>query len=278
MFGNRHNAFTNYGIGVGLRVNHYQHLLSKKRDVDWLEIISENYMVDGGRPLEILDKILEQYKVIQHGVSLYFGSSDPYDRNYLSRLKKLIRRTRTPFISDHLCWGSFDGTYSHDLLPIPYTHRLARNTAERIRFVRDFLEVPICVENITSYVEFVDSEMSEPEFLSEVCDMADCGILLDVNNVYVSSQNHEFDPFEYVRRIPLDRVGQIHIAGHTVCDGYILDTHEGAVADPVWALFDYVAGKIGPTNILLEWDSNIPSFGEVHREALKAKTYSKASV
>jgi uncharacterized protein len=278
MPGIKHNAFTDYGIGIGLRVNHYQHLLTEKPAVDWLEIISENYMVDGGRPLEILDEILETYRVIQHCVSLYFGSSDPYDRTHLDQLKKLVKKTRTPFISDHLCWGSFDGSYSHDLLPIPYTYQFAQNAAERIKFIRDYLEVPVCVENISSYAEFVDSEMSEQEFLSETCELADCGILLDVNNVYVSSQNHGFDPVEYISNIPLDRVGQIHVAGHSVCDGYLLDTHEGPVSDPVWALFDRVIDKVGPTNILLEWDSSIPAFEQVHSEALKAKRYMKARI
>lgn len=278
MPGNRHNGFANYGIGIGLRVNHYQHLLTEKPAVDWLEIISENYMVDGGRPLEILEEILETYKVIQHGVSLYFGSSDPYDRSYLNQLKKLVQKTGTPFVSDHLCWGSFDGTYSHDLLPIPFTRQFAKIAAERIRFVRDYLEVPICVENISSYAEFVESEMSEHDFLSETCELADCGILLDVNNVYVSSQNHGFDPVKYIAGIPLDRVGQIHIAGHTVCDGYLLDTHEGPVSDPVWELFEQVMDKVGATNVLLEWDSNVPPFEEVHNEALKAKRYLEARV
>jgi len=278
MAGNKHNGFTNYGIGVGLRVQHYQHLLTVKPAIDWLEIISENYMVDGGRPLAILDEILDSQRVVQHGVSLYFGSSDPYDKDHLNRLKKLVRRTGTPFISDHLCWGSVDGRYSHDLLPLPYTYRSAKNAADRIRFVRDYLEVPICVENISSYAEFVDSQMSEYEFLSEVCEIADCGILLDVNNIFVSSQNHDFDPSEYLANIPLERVGQIHLAGHSVCDKYLLDTHDGPVSDPVWRLFEQAIERIGPTNILLEWDSNIPSFEEVHEEALKAKHYLKTRV
>jgi uncharacterized protein (UPF0276 family) len=278
MIGNKHNGFTSYGIGIGLRVRHYQHLLSKKPSVDWLEIISENYMVDGGRPIEILDEILDSQRVIQHGVSLYFGSSDPYERSHLDRLKRLVKKTRTPFISDHLCWGSFDGTYSHDLLPIPFTFQMARNTADRIKFVRDYLEVPICVENISSYAEFIDSEMAEYQFLSEVCELADCGILLDVNNIYVSSQNHDFDPYEYLENVPLDRVGQIHLAGHSVCDNYLLDTHDGPVDDNVWRLFERMIERVGPTNILLEWDSNIPSFEEVYKEALKAENYLQTTV
>jgi len=158
---------TNLGVGIGLRVPHYTHILEKKPLVDWFEIISENYLVDGGRPLQILDSILEQYRVVQHGVSLYFGSTDVLNREHLRRLKALIKRTKTPFISDHLCWGSVDGTYTHDLLPLPYTFAAARHTAKRIRAVRDRLEIPILVENVSSYAEFHASEMTEWEFLTE---------------------------------------------------------------------------------------------------------------
>ena len=199
---NRFNGFTDYGVGIGLRVPHYQHILSRNPVVDWFEIISENYMVDGGRPLEVLDQILEQYKVVQHGVSMYFGSADPLNREHLKRLKKLVRRTKTPWLSDHLCWGTVDGRYTHDLLPMPYTLEAAEVTAQKIRQVQDFLEVPVVVENVSSYAEFHDSEMTEWEFLNEVVERADCGILLDVNNIYVSSQNHNFDPFAYVNPCP----------------------------------------------------------------------------
>ena len=273
MASNKYNGFTDLGIGIGLRIPHYQHILSKKPVVDWFEIISENYMVDGGRPLQILDQIIEQYQVVQHGVALYFGSCDRFNRTQLQRLKTLVRRTKTPFLSDHLCWGSVDGTYSHDLLPLPYTFEAAKHTAKRIRYIQDFLEIPICVENVSSYAEYRDSEMSEWEFLAEVVERADCGILLDVNNIYVSSENHRFNPYDYVRGIQSERVGQIHIAGHTVYDNYILDTHDHPVADPVWELYREVIKICGPTNTLLEWDANIPSFSEVHREALKAKRF-----
>ena len=191
---NRFNGFTEYGIGVGLRIPHYQHILEKKPVVDWFEIISENYMVDGGRPLAILDQILEQYRVVQHGVSMYFGSRQPLNREHLRRLKALVRRTGTPWLSDHLCWGSVDGRYTHDLLPLPYTWEAAEVAAEKIRQVRDFMEVPVALENVSSYAEFHESEMTEWEFLTEVVERADCGILLDVNNIYVCSINHEFDP------------------------------------------------------------------------------------
>jgi uncharacterized protein (UPF0276 family) len=270
---NRFNGFTDYGVGIGLRVPHYRHILEKKPVVDWFEIISENYMVDGGRPLAVLDSILEQYNVVQHGVSMYFGSADPLSREHLRRLKSLVRRTKTPWLSDHLCWGSVDGTYTHDLLPMPYTFEAARITAEKIRQVQDFLEIPIAVENVSSYAEFHVSEMTEWQFLNEVVEQADCGILLDVNNIYVSSQNHTFDPFEYVNSVPADRVAQIHIAGHSKFEKYILDTHDHPVLDPVWKLYSRAIERCGPTATLLEWDDSIPSFDEVHADALKAKLY-----
>ena len=272
---NRFNGFTDLGIGIGLRVPHYQHILNKKPTCDWFEVISENYMVDGGRPLEILDAIAEQYKIIQHGVSMYFGSADPLSREHLKRLKALVKRTKTPFLSDHLCWGSVDGTYTHDLLPMPYTFEAAKITAERIKQARDFLEVPICVENVSSYAEYHVSEMTEWEFLNEVVERADCGILLDVNNIYVSSMNHSFNPMDYVNAIDPERVGQMHIAGHSKYEKYILDTHDHPVIDPVWKLYERALERCGPTNTLLEWDAHIPSFEEVHREALKARKFIK---
>ncbi|SKB07356.1 hypothetical protein SAMN02745166_04674 [Prosthecobacter debontii] len=268
-----YNGYTDYGVGIGLRVPHYRHILEKKPVVDWFEIISENFMVDGGRPLEVLEAILEQYRVVQHGVSLYFGSADPLNREHLKKLKRLVQRTRTPWLSDHLCWGSVDGSYSHDLLPMPYTLAVAKHTAEKIRQARDFLEVPICVENVSSYAEFHQSEMTEWEFLAEVVDQADCGILLDVNNIYVSSQNHGFDPFDYIRGVQAERVGQIHIAGHSRYRKFILDTHDHPVPDPVWDLYAEVIRRCGHTATLLEWDDRIPSFDEVHHEALKANRY-----
>jgi uncharacterized protein (UPF0276 family) len=249
---NRFNAFTDYGIGIGLRVPHYAHILERKPVVDWFEIISENFMVDGGRPLHVLDRILEQYRVVQHGVSLYFGSADKPDRAHLKKLKALVKRTQTPWLSDHLCWGSVDGTYTHDLLPMPYTFAAAKRTAEKIRHVR---------------------EMTEWEFLSEVVERADCGILLDVNNIYVSAQNHGFNPYDYVNGVPPGRVGQIHVAGHTKFEKYILDTHDHPVLDPVWKLYAHAIRRCGVTATLLEWDDKIPSFDEVHHEALKANEF-----
>jgi uncharacterized protein len=270
---NRFNNFTNYGIGIGLRAPHYDHILTRKPVVDWFEIISENFMIGGGRPLRILDQILEQYRVVQHGVSMYFGSANRPDRDHLRRLKSLVKRTGTPWVSDHLCWGSVDGTYTHDLLPMPYTFEAAKITAQKIRYVRDFLEVPIAVENVSSYAEYHVSEMTEWEFLNEVVERADCGILLDVNNIYVSAQNHNFNPLTYINSIPVDRVAQIHIAGHSKFEKYILDTHDHPVLDPVWKLYDRAIQRVGYTATLLEWDDSIPSFQEVHEEALKANRF-----
>ncbi len=270
---NPFNNQTDLGIGIGLRVPHYRHILEQKPAVDWFEIISENFMVDGGRPLEVLDQILEQYRVVQHGVAIYFGSTDKLNRTHLRKLKALVKRTGTPWVSDHLCWGSADGRYTHDLLPMPYTFAAARHTASKIREASDFLEVPICVENVSSYAEFHLSEMTEWEFLSEVVERADCGILLDVNNIYVSAQNHAFDPFQYLDEIPHHRVGQMHIAGHSRFEKYILDTHDHPVLDPVWALYAHATKRVGRTATLLEWDDSIPSFAEVHREALKANRF-----
>jgi uncharacterized protein len=272
---NRFNGFTDYGVGIGLRIPHYQHIFEKKPVVDWFEIISENYMVDGGRPLQVLDQILDQYRVVQHGVSMYFGSAQALSREHLKRLKTLVRRTKTPWLSDHLCWGSVDGRYTHDLLPIPYTWEAVKVTAKRIRQVQDYLEIPVVVENVSSYAEYHESEMTEWEFLNEVVETADCGLLLDVNNIYVSSQNHTFDPLTYVNSVPSHRVAQIHIAGHSKYRKYILDTHDHPVIDPVWALYARAIERCGPTATLLEWDDNIPSFDEVHAEALKANRYLK---
>ena len=241
--------------------------------VDWFEIISENYMVEGGRPLAVLDQILEQYRVVQHGVSLYFGSAGPLHKEHLKRLKSLVRRTKTPWLTDHLCWGSVDGRFTHDLLPMPYTMEAAKVTARKIREARDFLEVPIAVENVSSYAEFHVSTMTEWEFLNEVVERANCGILLDVNNIYVSSRNHGFNAKEYLQAIPGERVMQIHLAGHSKFEKYILDTHDHPVIGPVWKLYEQAIRQFGPVPTLLEWDDRIPSFNEVHAEALKAAKY-----
>ena len=270
---NRFNGHHDFGVGIGLRDPHLQHILERKPVVDWFEIISENYMADEGCPLAQLDEILERYRVVQHGVAMYFGSAEPLNREHLKRLKALVKRTRTPWLTDHLCWGSIDGHYSHDLLPMPYTFEAVKQTAQKIREARDFLEVPIAVENVSSYAEFHVSQMTEWEFLNEVVEAADCGILLDVNNIYVSSCNHGFDPHAYINNVIHERVTQIHLAGHTDAGHCLLDTHDHPVSDPVWQLYAKLIERVGPTATLLEWDDRIPSFDELHNEALKAKTY-----
>lgn len=270
MLDSRSQGDSHLGIGVGLRPAHYAHILAEQPAVDWFEILSDNCMVDGGRPLWILDQVLERYPVVQHGVGLYPGSAQGLDRDYLRRLKVLTRRTRTPWITDHLCWGSVDGTYSHDLLPLPYTTDVARHTGRNLRQAQDYLELPLAVENLSSYAEFRHSTMTEWEFLSAVVEEADCGILLDVNNIYVSSVNHGFDPFEYLENIPHARVAQIHVAGHSRHDRFIIDTHDRAVTDPVWELYARAIELCGPVATLLEWDEKIPPFDLVHAEARKA--------
>lgn len=273
MAANRFNNFSTLGVGLGLRVPHYRHILSESPPCAWFEIISENYLGDGGRPARVLDRILERYGVVQHGVSLYLGNSGPLDMEHLRRLKRLTQRTRTPWLSDHLCWGSVNGSFSHDLLPMPYTWEAVGIAAGKIRRIQDLLGIPVAVENVSSYAEFHASEMNEWEFLSEVVERADCGILLDVNNIYVSGVNHDFDPHLYVDAIPAERVAQIHIAGHSRYERFIIDTHDQPVVDPVWQLYDHAIRRCGPTPTLLEWDANIPSFEEVYAEALKAERY-----
>lgn len=228
--------------------------------------------------MEVLDSILDSYKVVQHGVAMYLGSPGPLDREYMKRLKNLVERTKSPFVSDHLCWGSIDGNYTHDLLPLPYTKETIRRVANKIREAQDFLGVPVCVENVSSYAEFIASEMTEWQFLSEVVELADCGILLDVNNVYVSARNNEFEPRDFLENIPHERIAQLHIAGHSDNDDHVLDTHDHPVRSEVWQLYSEVIERIGPTSTLLEWDSKIPDFGEVHAEAFKASAFQREAL
>lgn len=278
MSASRFTGGVELATGIGLRSPHFQHILAEKPTVSWFEIISENFMVDGGRPLAVLDLILEQYRVVQHGVGLYPGNVRGIDKDHLKRLKRLVKRTATPWISDHLCWGSIDGRMSHDLLPIPFTFEAARKTAENLRMAQDFLEVPLAVENVSSYGEFKDNEMTEWEFLAEVTDLANVGILLDVNNIYVSSINNDFDPLDYVNFVQPERVAQIHIAGHSRYERFIVDTHDHPVIDPVWKLYERAIERCGAVATLLEWDGKIPSFDEVWTEAKKSETWRDAAL
>jgi uncharacterized protein (UPF0276 family) len=261
------------GIGLGLRTVHYGHILEHWPAVDWFEIISENYMQTAGRPLDFLDQIAERYPIVMHGVSLSIGSTDPLDRNYLAELKALARRTNAHWVSDHLCWTGVAGKNTHDLLPMPHTEEALRHTAERVRAVSDFLEAPILLENPSSYVEFAGSGMTEWDFLAALAVEADCGLLLDVNNIYVSSFNHGFEPRQYLDALPFDRVVQMHVAGHTHHGTHIVDTHIGPVIDPVWDLAEEAYRRAGGTSVLLEWDAEIPPFEEVLREAQRATRF-----
>lgn len=265
----------NLGIGIGLRIPHYEEIFRDKPDIDWFEIISENFMVEAGKPLEILDRILEKYRVVQHGVSLAIGSPDALDFDYLKKLKALTKITKTPWVSDHLCWGRLPGAHYHDLLPLPYTKEVIAYVAERARIVQDYLELPFALENLSSYVAYQADAMTEWEFYAEVVEKADIYMMLDVNNIYVSSRNHGFDPQEYYNNIPLERVLQIHLAGHSDYDSYVLDTHDNHVIDAVWQIYADVYPRTGGVSTLLEWDDNFLSFQKTWEEALKAKQFQK---
>lgn len=268
----------NLGIGIGLRIPHYADIFSKKPAIDWFEIISENFMVDGGKPIEHLERILDTYPVVQHGVNLAIGSADPLDFDYLRKLKALAKKTKTPWISDHLCWGRLPGAHYHDLLPLPYTKEVINYVAERARIVQDFLELPLALENLSSYVAYKQDEMPEWDFYTAIVEKADIYMMLDVNNIYVSSRNHGFDPRTYYNNIPLDRVLQIHLAGHSDRGNYVLDTHDDYVRNEVWEIYADVYPRTRGVSTLLEWDDNLLSFEETWQEALKAKQFQKSLV
>jgi uncharacterized protein (UPF0276 family) len=265
----------NLGIGIGLRHVHYEDIFHLQPEIDWFEIISENFMVEGGKPLENLEKILAKYQVVQHGVALGIGSADPLDYNYLKKLKALTRLTKTPWLSDHLCWGHLPGAHYHDLLPLPYTQEVINYVAERARIVQDYLEIPFALENLSSYVAFQEDEMPEWEFYTAVVEKANIFMMLDVNNIYVSSRNHGFDAQKYIQNLPYDRVLQIHLAGHSDHGDYVLDTHDNYVRDEVWDLYADIYPRTGGVSTLLEWDDNFLSFQETWDEALKAKKFQK---
>jgi uncharacterized protein (UPF0276 family) len=269
-------SLPNLGIGLGLRTVHYTHILEQCPLVDWFEVLSENYMQTRGRPLHFVDQVADRYPVAFHGVALSIGSTDTLDRAYLKELKALRDRTRARWVSDHLCWTGVSGKNTHDLLPMPYTEEALRHCVERVRAVQDFLGTPLALENPSTYVEFAGSTMKEWEFLARLADEADCALLLDVNNVYVSSYNHGFDPMTYLEAVPFDRVVQMHVAGHTNYGTHIVDTHIGPVIDPVWRLAAEAYRRAGGVSVLLEWDAEIPSFEETHAEALKARAFVQA--
>jgi uncharacterized protein len=260
------------GFGLGLRVEHYESILSQRPQIDWLEALTENYLVPGGKPLHYLHRIRERYPLVLHGVSMSIGSTHPLDLAYLAQLKALAARIEPEWISDHLCWTGVAGKNVHDLLPLPYTEEALANIVQRVRTVQDVLERRILLENVSSYVTFRDSRLTEWEFLKAVAEEADCLILLDVNNIYVSSVNHAFDPLDYLNAIPVERVQQIHLAGHENHGDYLIDTHDHPVPDPVWDLYAAAVRRCGDVSTMIERDANIPPLEELCAELSAART------
>ena len=246
------------GFGLGLRPAHYEAILNESPAVDWFEIISENYLVPGGKPLHYLDRIRARYPLVMHGVSLSIGSTDPLDRDYLRQLKALASRIEPAWISDHLCFTGAHGVNAHDLLPLPYTEEAIRHVVARVSEVQEYLGRRILLENVSSYVTYQESEMHEWDFLGEIAERADCLILLDINNIYVSGFNHEFDPREYLAAVPVERVQQFHLAGHRNHGDYLVDTHDEPVIDPVWRLYETAVRRFGRVSTMIERDDNIP--------------------
>jgi uncharacterized protein (UPF0276 family) len=255
-----------HGFGLGLRSEHYRDFAAAPRACDWLEVISENYMVPGGRPLHWLDTIRRDTPMVMHGVSLSIGGTDPLDRAYLEALKTLAARIEPAWISDHLCWTGVDHHNLHDLLPLPYTEAALRHLTARIGRVQDVLGRRLVLENVSSYVAFAGDEMSEWEFIAELLHRADCELLLDVNNVYVSSRNHGFDARRFIDAMPRKRVRQIHLAGHQDHGDHVVDTHDQPVCDAVWALYGYTVERLGAVPTMIERDDHIPPLPELLAE------------
>ncbi len=275
--------FATLGFGVGLRRPHYARVLETDSSdgaaaVDWFEIISENFMVEGGRPLAVLEGVRARYPVAMHGVGLSIGSSDPLNRSYLNDLSALIRRTEPAWVSDHLCWTGVGGRNLHDLLPLPYTEEAVHHVARRIRQVQDALQRTILIENVSSYMTFRASRMEEWEFVAAVAEEANCAILLDINNVFVNAFNHGFDPRRYVDAIPVDRVVQFHLAGHSDHGHYLLDTHDHPVRPEVWALYEHAVARYGRVPTLIEWDDHIPEFAVLVGVAEEARRRCQSAI
>jgi uncharacterized protein (UPF0276 family) len=257
---------TLHGFGLGLRPVHYSALLDEHPAIDWLEVLSENYLVPGGQPLAFLERIRSRYPVAMHGVSLSIGGTDPLNLRYLADLRQLAGRVEPAWISDHLCWTGVEGRNTHDLLPLPYTEEALALVTARVGEVQDFLGRQILLENVSSYITYRDSEMTEWEFVSEVARRADCALLLDINNIYVSAVNHGFDPLSYLRGVPRERVRQFHLAGHSDMEGHLIDTHDHPVAAPVWDLYARAVEHFGPVPTMIERDDNIPELSELVAE------------
>lgn len=270
---NFRDSGSSLGFGLGLRVDHYETVLEQLPPVDWFEVLTENYMVDGGKPLHYLDRIRQHYPMVMHGVSMSIGSTAPLDRQYLQRLQSLIKRIEPEWVSDHLCWTGVAGYNLHDLMPLPYTEEAIEHVAGRVRQVQDFLDRRILLENVSSYVTYGTSQISEWEFLAEVASRADCLILLDVNNIFVSSHNHHFDPVDYLAGIPVDRVRQFHLAGHSYNGNLIIDTHDHPIVDPVWSLYCQAVERFGEVSTMIERDDNIPPLEDLLAELEVARRF-----
>lgn len=259
------------GFGLGLRAQHYADILAGNPKIDWFEVISENYMVPGGQPLRILDQIRARYPIVMHGVSLSIASTAPFDADYLGGLKALADRTEPVFVSDHLCWTGVHGVNLHDLLPFPYTREALDHVVSRIQYVQDFLKRPVALENVSTYVQFRNSEMPEWEFIAEMAKRTGCWLVFDVNNVYVSAFNHDYDPYEFIAGIPADRVVQFHLAGHEHNMTHIIDTHDALVCDEVWTLYKAALNHFGRVSTIIERDDDIPPLPAMLEELGKAR-------
>lgn len=272
-FASQVSALPKLGLGVGLRNEHFSHILNEKPDVDWFEAISENFMDSGGRPGWVIRQIAEHYPVVLHGVSMSIGSTDPLHADYLKKLKVLADDVQAKWVSDHLCWTGVLSVNSHDLLPLPLNQETLDHVVSRIHHVQEVLQRPLVLENPSTYASFQNSDIPEPEFLRALSDQTGCGLLLDVNNVYVSCFNDGSDPLEYLEAIPFDRVVQMHLAGHTNCGSYLLDTHDQPVTGGVWELFRMAWQRTNGVATLLEWDGDVPAFEDLHKEVLKARDF-----
>jgi uncharacterized protein len=282
------NARPYLGFGLGLRHQHYEEILAHAKaiqppagdleKVDWFEIISENYLVAGGKPLAYLDQVRAYFPLVMHGVSLSIGSTDPLDYGYLAALKALAARIEPAWVSDHLCWTGHAGVNSHDLLPMPYTESALEHVCRRVLAVQDYLQRPLVLENASTYISFRESTLPEAEFLAELCRQTDCRLLLDVNNVYVSAYNHGFSALEYLKKLPASHIWQLHLAGHSNYNTHIIDTHDAPVIEAVWELYREVVSLFGPISTMIERDDHIPPYAELQAELAQARHIAAAAL